>query len=81
MTPFIVAEISKTWIDGGSASVLLLAEQFEVAIEHNRLRGYRLHSFQLHQVMVAWNQLTETIIAVFERDGTSPLPAAVDPQV
>lgn len=72
MTPFIVAEISKNWINGFSASPLLLCQQFERAIEHNRLRGYRLHSFQLHQVRITDNELNETIIAVFERTDARP---------
>jgi hypothetical protein len=67
MEPFIVAEISKNWIDGASPSPLLLAQSFELAIEYNRVRGYRLHSFQVHRMMTALNSMNETIIAVFER--------------
>lgn len=66
MTPFIVAEVSKTWIDGTAESPLLLCERFERVIEVNRQRGYRLHSFTLHQLMTDSHQLVETIIAVFE---------------
>ena len=65
---FIVAEISKNWADGESvANTPLLANQFERVIEHNRRRGYWLHSFQLHRMMTAPGILNETIIAVFER--------------
>lgn len=82
MTPFIVAEISKTWINGEPAdpSTPLLCQSFELAIEVNRLRGYRLHSFQLHALMIDRaddnhdDQLVETIIAVFEAV-TLPQPA------
>ncbi len=66
MTPFIVAEVSKNWIDGRSASPLLLGQLFEHVIDVNRRRGYRLHSFQLHRLMTGINQMNETIIAVFE---------------
>ncbi len=74
MTPFIVAEISKNWIDGRPANgdPRLLAQIFEQVIEHNRIRGYRLHSFQLHRAITRWREdtsraeLNETIIAVFE---------------
>jgi hypothetical protein len=68
VTPFIVAEISKSWINGESHTPLLLAQYFERAIEVNRERGYRLHSFQLHRFMVSFEQMNETIIAVFERE-------------
>ena len=73
MTPFIVAEISKSWINGEAVSdTPILAVSFERVIEVNRQRGYRLHSFQLHQLMVSRaddvmaDHLVETIIAVFE---------------
>jgi hypothetical protein len=71
VTPFIVAEVSKTWINGQSARPALLAEQFELVIETNRQRGYRLHSFQLHRMMTSLSAMNETIIAVFERVGES----------
>ena len=66
----IVAEISKSWINGhevtpGSG---LLAEQFEHVINVNRFRGYRLRDFQIVTVMVSVNQMNETIIAVFEKE-------------
>lgn len=64
---FVVAEISKNWIDGQSAEKGLLAERFEAAIEVNRRRGYRLQSFSLHRLMTGHNSMNETIIAVFER--------------
>jgi hypothetical protein len=64
--PFIVAEISKNWIDGESPSTLLLAQQFEIVINRNAARHYRLHSFEIHRLMVAPNEINETIIAVFE---------------
>jgi len=64
--PFIVAEISKNWIDGTSLSEELLCQQFERVIDFNAKRGYRLHSFQLHRCQTRLNELNETIIAVFE---------------
>jgi hypothetical protein len=73
--PFIVAEISKNWIDGRpvNGDPRVLAELFERVIDVNRLRGYRLYAFQLHRVMVREGDdlhapdLNETIIAVFEK--------------
>lgn len=69
MTPFIVAELSKNWIDGVAlVDNGLLCQLFEQCIEHNRQRGYRLHSFQLHRMMTGERELNETIIAVFEQE-------------
>lgn len=68
--PFIVAEISKNWINGreqtpGSG---LIAQQFEFIINANASRGYRLVTFSLHRMMTRdIEELNETIIAVFER--------------
>ena len=64
---FIVAEISKNWINGESPEKGLLAERFEAAIEVNRQRGYRLQSFSLHRLMTSRDALNETIVAVFEK--------------
>jgi hypothetical protein len=68
--PFIVAEVSKSWINGGHASTdtRVLAELFEDVIDHNRQRGYRLHSFQVHRLVTRPGELNETLIAVFEHN-------------
>ena len=67
MPPFIVAEISKNWIDAVKVvATPPLCRLFEDVIERNRTRGYRLHSFQLHRLMASLNQMNETLIAVFE---------------
>jgi hypothetical protein len=66
-TQFIVAEVSKNWIDGHSLTPMLIAESFERVIETNRQRGYRLLTFSLHRLMVGENEMNETIVAVFER--------------
>ena len=83
---FIVAEISKTWINGHSLTEGLLCQHFERVLAVNHARGYRLHSFQLHQFMASRatdaggdDQLVETIIAVFERVAPPPSADAVDP--
>ncbi len=69
MNRFIVAEVSKSWINGKPVSNSpLLAQSFEAIIEVNRRRGYRLHSFQLHQVMTSITAMNETIVAVFEAE-------------
>lgn len=65
--PFVVAEVSKTWINGRSFSAGLLCQQFEHIIEVNRKRGYRLMQFSMHSVCPAPDSLTETIVAVFEK--------------
>lgn len=81
MTPFIVAEVSKTWINGQAANPITppLCASFEHIIERNRQRGYRLHSFQLHRIMARPDEMNETIIAVFERSESPQDVAAVDP--
>lgn len=66
MSRFIVAEITKNWQSGFSESPII-AIQFETVIEKNLERGYKLHSFQLHQILISEDTMTETIIAVFER--------------
>jgi len=71
---FIVAEISKSWIDGEpfDPSTPILAVQFQEVIEVNRQRGYRLVTFQLHRLMPRPDEMNETIIAVFEHVGNQP---------
>jgi hypothetical protein len=68
-TRFIVAEVSKNWLRGEPffPDTMLLAQQFEVVINTNYQRGYRLHSFSLHRLHVTSDEMNETIIAVFER--------------
>ena len=74
--PFIVAEISKNWQAGRSvANPLLLAEQFEQAINHNAARGYELLTFELCRLVTGEESLNETIIAVFRYVG-APVAAA-----
>lgn len=63
---FIVAEISKTWVDGREIGPGLVCEHFERVINVNHERGYRLLTFSLHRVMTRPDELNETIIAVFE---------------
>jgi hypothetical protein len=72
--PFIVAEVSKSWVNGlpANGSPFVLAELFEQVIEHNRQRGYRLHSFDVHRLMTRPDELNETLIAVFELDAPWP---------
>jgi hypothetical protein len=67
---FIVGEVSKNWQRGLEAvpGSGLLAQRFEQMIEHNQARGYRLFQFQLHRTMVNFDEMNETIIAVFERE-------------
>lgn len=69
MSEFIVAEVSKSWVNGkdvcGPTEGLLLSECFERIIEANRQRGYLLHFFSLCHTVVNPECLNETIIAVF----------------
>lgn len=63
--PFIVAEISKNWLDGNAVvDSPILCQQFENVIEFNRQRGYYLHSWKLDR-HGDQGALNETIIAVF----------------
>jgi hypothetical protein len=66
---FIVAEISRNWIEGASLRPGTLASDFEHVLTHNLERGYTLVSFQLHRVVVRAGEMNETIIAVFQRQG------------
>jgi hypothetical protein len=73
MQNWIVAEISKNWIDGREVApgAGLLAEQFERVIAHNFERGYFLHSFQIARMITRPGELNETLIAVFEFGGVT----------
>lgn len=72
LQPFIVAEISKNWLDGREVVASgLICQQFERVINTNLARGYRLQSFHLHQLFVPPHGLNETIIAVFELERRS----------
>lgn len=66
---FIVAEVSKNWRSGHpvNGDARTIAALFELVIEHNQGRGYRLLSFQLHRMMTSVDELNETIVAVFEK--------------
>lgn len=71
--PFIVAEISKNWLNGFplDGDPALISEKLESVINVNAARGYRLHSFQLDRESGvdlhggAW--MNETIVAVFAK--------------
>lgn len=76
----IVAEVSKTWVEGHVLDEHHIAKCFEEVIERNENRGYRLHSWQFQTSTVASFsamgsmaesnvQLVETIVAVFEKGG------------
>jgi hypothetical protein len=66
--PFIVAEVSKNWIDGVEALPTgPLCQQFERVININYQRGYELQSFQVDWRLVSPIEMNETIIAVFRR--------------
>jgi hypothetical protein len=65
---FIVAEVSKNWPQPRDSDELILAERFEMVINRNLARGYRLHSWRLDR-HTDNEVLNETIIAVFEQAG------------
>lgn len=70
---YIVAEITKAWCNGQPVDPTrpMINQQFENVIEVNRQRGYKLLTFNLAQC--CWEAiLTETIIAVFERETEPP---------
>jgi len=67
---FIVAEVSKNWINGQEVKPNgPIAKLFEAVININAKRGYRLLSFELHRMMPRPDEMNETIIAVFEWEG------------
>jgi hypothetical protein len=66
---FIVAEVSKNWINGREVvSNGTLSQLFEGVVNKNADRGYRLLTFQLHRIMARPDEMNETIIAVFEKE-------------
>lgn len=71
MPEFIVGEVSKNWQRAQYVGLVppaaLISGMFEKMIEHNARRGYVLHSWQLHRVMVDADNMNETIIAVFRQ--------------
>ena len=66
---FIVAEISKNWVQGAELHPERgpIAKQFEAVININAVRGYHLLTFSLHRMMSRPDEMNETIVAVFER--------------
>jgi hypothetical protein len=71
---FIVAEISKNWEDGKEIvpGTGLLSQQFEVIINYNHKRGYRLLTFQINRLMTDDRAMNESIVAVFEKVKITP---------
>ena len=67
----IVAEISKSWIDGDPCSHGTIGTLFENVVEANRQRGYTLGSWEFSQVVSTGREgqlcLTEGILAVFNK--------------
>lgn len=66
---FIVAEVSKNW-KWGEGSAELLSQKFELVINTNLERGYKLIDWKISTV-VHQDVLNETIIAIFEKDPSS----------
>lgn len=66
MQKFIVAEITKNW-DKQTPVSDLLSQKFEVVINTNSERGYKLIDWKITSC-VNNDILTETIIAIFELD-------------
>lgn len=62
---FIVAEISKTWTTETPVNDII-ASKFEQVINFNYNRGYMLKDWKAFSSF-NHNQLTETIIAIFEK--------------
>lgn len=61
---FIVAEVTKNW-DNTTPVKNLLSQQFELVINTNAARGYKLVDWKFN-VVATGQLLTETIIAIFE---------------
>lgn len=70
---FIVAEVSKNWVEGLEAEPTgFLSQQFEHVINVNWQRGYKLVSFQVDRLLTGPAIVNETIIAVFEKVSEIP---------
>ena len=75
--PFIVAEVSKNWPERDEPDMpRLLSQRFELVINVNLSRGYKLQSWQFsrvvtHNALHAEDAVNETIVAVFARDVAS----------
>lgn len=65
MDRFIVAEITKTWKRATPVDNLI-CQQFEMVINTNLQRGYKLADWRLCAVSNI-TTVTETIVAIFER--------------
>ncbi len=61
---FIVAEITKHWAPGTPVEDLI-SQRFEMVINMNTQRGYKLKDWRLY-TMSTEGLLTETIVAIFE---------------
>lgn len=62
---YIVAEITKNWINSKSEEALI-SHRFELVIDVNLSRGYELKEWKF-STDVFGGVLTETIIAVFKK--------------
>ncbi len=69
-SPYIVAETSKTWIEGAILDGNHMAKSFEEIIETNARRGYCLHSWNYQMAAISGEppQIVETIVAVFAKE-------------
>lgn len=67
MQRVIVGEVTCKWQNGTllDPSAGHISHRFEKLILGNLDRGYKLHSFQLNQIVESHYKLLETIIAVF----------------
>jgi hypothetical protein len=72
MNRFIVAEVTKNWDGDTDISSELLSQKFELVINVNAERGYKLIDWKLTSLSDV-NLLTETIIAIFELENETPL--------
>lgn len=66
MDKFIVAEITKNWTDGTPVKDLL-CQRFELVININAKRGYKLIDWKFNMI-INQTTLTETIVAIFEKE-------------
>lgn len=69
---FIVAEASKNWEQGDQSVSDLLSERFELIINTNFDRGYKLVDWKVSSIVINSDKdkppvLNETIIAIFEK--------------
>lgn len=68
MKKFIVSEVTKNWDYATERDGDFISQRFELVLNENAKRGYRLVDWKLNTVInESEGVLTETIVAIFEQ--------------